>query len=72
VYILYISEIYCKICLLLRYTYGPEYHVQGHGNVEIERIIIAHISTEEHSNKDDIISVKKEIKKNYVMLHSMV
>jgi hypothetical protein len=36
--------------------------VQGHGNVEIECIIIAHISAEEHSNKDSIISVKKERK----------
>jgi hypothetical protein len=36
--------------------------VQGHGNVEIECIIIAHISTEEHSNKDGIISGKKERK----------
>lgn len=37
--------------------------MQGHGNVEIESIIIAHISTEEHRNKDTIISAKKK-KKN--------
>jgi hypothetical protein len=48
--------------MLLIYTYSPKYHVQGHGNIEIECIIIAHISTEEHSNEDGIISVKKERK----------
>jgi hypothetical protein len=35
---------------LLRYTYGSEYHVQGHGNIEIECIIITEIGREEHGN----------------------
>jgi hypothetical protein len=53
------SELHCESCLLLRYTYSPKNHVKGHRNVEIECIIITHIGTEEHSNQDCIISVKK-------------
>lgn len=36
-------------------TYGPEDHVQGHGDVEVKRIVVGHTGHEEHEHEEHVV-----------------
>lgn len=36
-------------------THSSKYHVQRHGNIKVERIIIAHIGNKEHCDQNEVV-----------------
>lgn len=36
-------------------TYGAKYHVQRHGNVEIQGVVVHHADSKEHGYHDDVV-----------------
>lgn len=53
--------------LLSTTTHRSEDHVQGHGNVEVEGVVVNHADGEEHGHHDHIIA-EMEGKKSMIDL----